>query len=201
MIDDVLDVVDVETSAPESLPEASEDPAPSAPESLPEASEYPAPSVPESPPEISEDPALPVEDVPVVAVPDEIPSEALPEPDTSTDSILDSFLAGVFAGVSSDPPAGDVEEPPQEAFDLVGIETFALSPITSSSGLKGKLLDLIGPYDNIVTQFKYQSNVSSNYSYVNEVTPDYPWIFSAVLFIVLMVSLFRFLGRCFSWMK
>ena len=85
--------------------------------------------------------------------------------------------------------------------ELVGIETFALSPIESSTGLKGILLDILGPYDNIVTQFKYQQSNNSYYTYVNEITPDYPWIASAVLFIALLVSLFGLLKRGMSWMK
>lgn len=110
--------------------------------------------------------------------------------------IFDEFLDR-FVLSASDQALGDgvqSEEPPE-------IEVFALSPITSSSGLKGILLDVLGPYDNIVTQYRYQQNTSSNWTYVNEVTPDYPWIFSAVLFIVLLCSVFRLFGRCFRWMR
>lgn len=88
-----------------------------------------------------------------------------------------------------------------EDAELVGIETFALSPITSSTGLKGILLDILGPYDNIVTQYQYRQNTSTNYSYVNEITPDYPWIASAALFIALVISVFGLLKRSMLWMK
>lgn len=143
------------------------------------------------------------------------PVEPVPESPFQTDfslgDILDSFGAALLAGVSADASVDD-ESPdtdsgpelavePEESLTFVGVETFALSPITSSTGLKGILLDVIGPYDNVVTQFKYQQNTSSNYSYVNEVTPDYPWIASAVLFIVLLLSVFRAFGRCLSWMR
>lgn len=76
-----------------------------------------------------------------------------------------------------------------------GVQVMALGPITSSTGLKGILLDIIGPYDGIVTQYRYQQNTTSNYSYVNDVQPDYPWLFSAGLFIVLIWSLFMIGGR------
>lgn len=85
-----------------------------------------------------------------------------------------------------------IPEPVEETWTLDGIETYALSPIQSSSGLKGILLDTIGPYDNIITQYKYQANTSSNYSYVHETTPDYPWIASALLFIILVHGVFSF---------
>ena len=85
--------------------------------------------------------------------------------------------------------------------ELVGIETFALSPIESSTGLKGILLDILGPYDNIVTQYKYQQSNNQYYTYVNEITPDYPWIASACLFIALVISIFGFLRRSIAWMR
>ena len=84
---------------------------------------------------------------------------------------------------------------------LDNVETFQLSPIEDSTGLKGVLLRILGPYDNIVTQYRYQQSNNQYYTYVNEVTPDYPWIASAVLFIALLVSLFGLLKRSMSWMK
>lgn len=88
-----------------------------------------------------------------------------------------------------------------EELVLDNVETYQLSPITDSTGLKGVLLRIIGPYDNIVTQYRYQQSNNQYYTYVNEVTPDYPWIASAALFIVLLVSLFGLLKRSMSWMK
>lgn len=112
------------------------------------------------------------------------------------DAFFDQIASGLSAGEASQPALDS-----DDGWEFVGIETFALSPITSSTGLKGILLDVVGPYDNIVTQYQYRQNTSTNYSYVNEITPDYPWIFSAVLFIVLLLSVFRLFGRCLSWMK
>ncbi len=80
-------------------------------------------------------------------------------------------------------------------YELVGVESYALSPIVSAAGLKGVLLDVLGPYDNIVTQYEYVQSGSTRPTYVNEITPDYPWIASAALFIVLLWSLFGLLRR------
>lgn len=106
------------------------------------------------------------------------------------------FLPAFPAFVSPSAAAAAV---PEDA-ELVGVDVLALSPIESSSGLKGVLLEVLGPYDNIVTQYKYQQNTSTNYTYVNEVTPDYPWIASAALFIVLIWSLFGLVRRSL-WLK
>lgn len=93
-----------------------------------------------------------------------------------------------------------LQNTPEELI-LDNVETFQLSPIEDSTGLKGVLLRILGPYDNIVTQYRYQQSNNQYYTYVNEVTPDYPWIASAVLFIALLVSLFGLLKRGMSWMK
>lgn len=105
-----------------------------------------------------------------------------------------------YAPADSQIPTVNLEFTPANDYELVNIESYALSPITSSTGLKGILLDIIGPYDNIVTQYQYHSNTSSNWSYVNEITPDYPWIASAALFIVLLITVFRAL-RGGRWLK
>lgn len=94
-------------------------------------------------------------------------------------------------------PAPEPGEPVESVAEPE-IEVYALSPIVDSTGLKGELLELLGPYDNIVTQYRYQQSGNSYYTYVNEVTPDYPWIFSAILFIVLVHGVFKLLQRCFS---
>lgn len=101
------------------------------------------------------------------------------------DALLDKFVLSGDGGAAN---AIESSVPPE-------IETFALSPVTSSSGLKGVLINVIGPYDNVVTQYRYLANSSSNYSYVNEITPDYPWICSALLFVVLLVCTFRMFLR------
>lgn len=97
-------------------------------------------------------------------------------------------------------PSQTTTEAPEVGYVLDGIETYALSPVQSSTGLKGILLDVIGPYDNIITQYRYQANSDSRYTYVHETTPDYPWIASAALFIVLVYSCFSLLRRAL-WMK
>lgn len=142
--------------------------------------------------------------------PPTVPEEVLlpdlpPQDDSSVGDVLDSFLAGVLAGVSADSTADPtVDEPVDQSDDpliCVGIDTYSLSPVVSADGLKGVLLELLGPYDTVVTQYRYQQGSNQYYSYVNDIQPDYPWIASAVLFIALLLSLFHLLGRLFSWMK
>lgn len=137
------------------------------------------------------------------------PLESQDEGFSDGDSNVDSDFAGfgddslyLSDGIDSpsdiSSPVVVIQQAPQaaeESWTLDGIETYALSPVQSSSGLKGVLLDIIGPYDNIITQYRYQANSSSNFSYVHETTPDYPWIASALLFIILVHSVFSFFRR------
>lgn len=92
-------------------------------------------------------------------------------------------------------------DPVDTSWELEGIEVYAIPPVTSSTGLKGVLYQVIGPYDTIVTQYTYKQNGNSYYSYVNDISPDYPWIVSAALFIVLIFCTFRVLGGLLSWRK
>lgn len=161
----------------------------------------------------SQDTVPPSQDDSLPAAPEVLPSdEELPpaEDESQADGEVSSGGGGGGSDVSLDSALGSLtayldtrsqlELSPE--LELTGIETFALSPITSSEGLKGILLEVIGPYDNIVTQYKYQQSSNQYYTYVNEVTPDYPWIASAGLFIALVISLFSLLKRSFtSWLK
>lgn len=82
----------------------------------------------------------------------------------------------------------------READEIV---TYALDPITAenTSGLKSVLLDILGPYENIVTEYRYMNNNQSYYSYMREITPDYPWFGSLAVFLILLFSVFRIGGN------
>lgn len=75
-----------------------------------------------------------------------------------------------------------------------GVQTYALNPIESSDGLKGVLLDVLGPYDAVVVEYRYQTTTSGNYQYVREIQYDWPWLGSLAVFLVLLWSVFRIAG-------
>lgn len=87
----------------------------------------------------------------------------------------------------------------READEIV---VYALDPITAddTSGLKSVLLSVLGPYENIVTEYRYMNNNQSYYSYLREITPDYPWFGSLAVFLVLLFSVFR-IGGSLLWKK
>lgn len=99
-------------------------------------------------------------------------------------------------------PASADYLPPSDFFALesdyeiqvMAVQTAPNTPVESSSGLKGILISLFGPYMPTVTQFRYQSNTSTNYTYVNDISPDYPWIISAGIFAIVLYCVFRLGG-------
>lgn len=92
--------------------------------------------------------------------------------------------------------------PPEQFFALAseeGIEPYAVqsepnTPITSSTGLKGVLLDLFGPYMPTITQLQYRQGSNQYYTYTNDISPDYPWLCSAAIFAIVLYCVFRLGG-------
>lgn len=67
-----------------------------------------------------------------------------------------------------------------------------VSPVdpVDTSGFKQVLLQIIGPYDCIVNEYSYTG--SNGYTqYVREITPDYIWMISVLVFLVVLYSIFR----------
>lgn len=159
-----------------------------------------------------------IDDVDLVIEPADQGSAA--DPASAVGDLLDGvsdFVSGVLDGSESpdveDPaPSSNTvviiqpETPAQTAteeedrdvweydFDY-GVQVYSTNPITSGTGLKGVLIDVLGPYDAIVVEHRYQNSNSSNYSYVREIQPDYPWLCSAAVFLALLWSVFAIGGR------
>lgn len=107
------------------------------------------------------------------------------------------FLSGVFAPVASAgylPPDDFFEVETDYEISVMAVQSTPNTPITNSTGLKGIMLSLLGPYDPPVTQFRYQSNTSTNYTYVNDIQPDYVWMCSAAVFAIVLYCVFRMGG-------
>lgn len=91
------------------------------------------------------------------------------------------------------PVASDIEVEPSEIEQ--GTTTLQALKISANqtSGLHSILLRLIGDYNPIVKDYLYTSN-SGYQSHSIEIQPDYSWIASALLFIVIIYSFFRLVG-------
>lgn len=78
---------------------------------------------------------------------------------------------------------------------LTSFET-SIQTISSSdtTGFKSVVLELIGPYEMLTKEYTY-TNPSSNYQSKQVTTePDYSWMISAAIFIVVIYCFLRMLG-------
>lgn len=104
-----------------------------------------------------------------------------------------------FATGSDLDTLGAVDIGVPELVDDVGVITYSvLSPVTPSNtnGLVSVVLSLIGDYNPIVAEHRYQ-NINGTYSYVREIQPDYPWLVSVALFALVLYCVFRMWGGIF----
>lgn len=115
--------------------------------------------------------------------------------------LISIFTCSVFADDSGDytiqetPSAGVVEIIPAST------ETTVLRVSASdTTGLHSVVLSLIGDYNPIAVTTSYQYPSGNTYQTRQQVdvTPDWSWIMTCGLFIVVVFSLFRFLGGLVS---
>lgn len=117
------------------------------------------------------------------------------------ESPVETTPSNTTAPVESAVPDGYL--PPDDFFSLYSADDYTVSaysvqsepntPVTSASGLKGVLINLFGEYSPCITQLRYQS-YNSNYTYVNDISYDVPWIASCVIFGVVLYCVFRLGG-------
>lgn len=127
--------------------------------------------------------------------------------------VISLFALPVFAddsdsvGESTDVPVeSDGESEPQIIIQQVTLEDVGVSETPSAtvlrvspsdtSGLHAVVLTLIGDYNPIVTDHVYSTSGSYTSHHV-EVTPDWSWLASAFIFVVVLYSFFRIIGSIF----
>lgn len=87
-----------------------------------------------------------------------------------------------------------------EELQLTGVSIKSIAPVTpsSTSGLKAALLGVIGNYDPVIVEYQYQSGSSGYYSYMREIQPDYVWLCSCAILVVVIFCLFKLGGAALS---
>lgn len=78
---------------------------------------------------------------------------------------------------------------------LVSVES-SLKKVSSedTNGLKSLLLEIIGDYDTVITDYTYQSGGSGYYSHSISIERDWAWIMTCALWIVITFCAFRIIG-------
>lgn len=72
-----------------------------------------------------------------------------------------------------------------------------------TSGFHAVILGLLGDYNPIAvtTSYQYPSGTGYQTRYQVDVEPDWSWICTAAIFVVIIFCLFRLVGGLFSWKR
>lgn len=74
---------------------------------------------------------------------------------------------------------------------------------SDTSGFHAVILGLLGDYNPIAvtTSYQYPSGQTYQTRYQVDVEPDWSWICTAAIFIVVIFCLFRLIGGLFAWKR
>ena len=127
------------------------------------------------------------------AVDDNSGVESVSSKELEDDSFLDSSN---YPALRSPVFPDDLVSSSGSDWVLTGVSIQSVAPIEpdDDGSLKSLILSLIGSYDPIVLEYSYQSSQGYT-SYLREVQLDYPWLASALLFIVILYCIMRIGGR------
>lgn len=82
--------------------------------------------------------------------------------------------------------------------DVAVLESVAPVTPSTSNGFKKVVLSLIGNYDPVIVEYRYQNTSSSTYGYLRQVEHDYPWLCSCAIFALVLFLAWLFLRTVFS---
>lgn len=86
---------------------------------------------------------------------------------------------------------------PSEDSTLVSLKASPVTP-QNSNGFHQVIISLLGNYEPITVDYEYRNNNNTYYSHNISTTPDWSWIASAFIFVVIIYCLFRLVGGLFS---
>lgn len=111
-----------------------------------------------------------------------------PDPEQATDDI------GVLYPVNSQPVEVNITVDRDDE-TLQPIDLTVVGPVTpnNTNAFKSVLVALIGNYDPVVVEYAYQSSQGYT-SYVREIQPDYVWLCSCAILLVVLYCVFRLIG-------
>lgn len=108
----------------------------------------------------------------------------------SEPSRVEVLLEQIAGSLSETPDNGQIDIEPYENYTVNQLRISS----SDTSGLHAILLSLIGDYNPIVTDHEYRTGTSQYTSHSIDIQPDWSWIMTAVLFIVVLYCFFRLLG-------
>lgn len=98
--------------------------------------------------------------------------------------------------------AADSDPVLREPVQTVSTDVLRISA-QDTSGFHAVILGLLGDYNPIAvtTSYQYPSGQTYQTRYQVDVEPDWSWICTAAIFIVIIFCLFRLIGGLFAWKR
>lgn len=108
--------------------------------------------------------------------------------------------AFAFADLDDSSSSGQVAEDVSSSGSETRVEVLRVSA-SDTSGLHALVLSLLGDYNPVVKDYTYYTtgyNGSQTLNHSIDISPDYSWLATALLFIVVLFCVFRLIGAIFS---
>lgn len=111
------------------------------------------------------------------------------------------LLLGCFSCIAfADPADDDNNNSSGTSGEDVSVTVLRVSP-SDTSGFHSVVLGLLGDYNPIVKDYTYTTTSYNGQTTTNhsiEIQPDYSWIATALIFLVVVYCCFRLIGSIFS---
>lgn len=110
------------------------------------------------------------------------------------------LLFVVMFGVSVFADSGSVLV--RDEVETVSTDVLRISA-QDTTGFHAVILGLLGDYNPIAvtTEYRYPSGTGYQNRYQVDVEPDWSWICTAAIFVVIIFCLFRLIGGLFAWKR
>lgn len=113
-----------------------------------------------------------------------------------------SALGNAISSLADIISSGAISSPEVVAIDPVDMSVTLQSVSVSTerisasdaNGFKAVLLGLIGDYETIITDYEYRNNQNTYTTHSIDITPDYSWIWSTVIFGLVVYCFFKMVG-------
>lgn len=95
--------------------------------------------------------------------------------------------------VPSEPLTIDDELSDSTLVDVTAFPLSVVAPVgpSDTEGLKAVLVNFLGEYDPVIVEYRYATSAQGTYQYIREIQPDYVWLCSCGLLVIVIYCVFR----------
>lgn len=115
-------------------------------------------------------------------------------------SVFILLFSCIFNVAFADSPDDSNSNSSDQEGQNYSVTVLRVSP-SDTSGLHSLVLSLLGDYNPVVKDYTYYTtsyNGNQTLNHSIEISPDYSWIATALIFLVVIYCIFRIIGAIFS---